>query len=407
MRMRQSFIVFLSALSMLHGLSACRTTDSDGDTALAAASNSSGSKIAILLASHGDIDDPNTELEDYIKTSFKKNVGIPLPNWSRDPLTNPAYRLSVKTVREQYDIIGPTKYRENSYKQAEALDKALKKAGVQAKAYVGFNFTKPFIEETFAQMRADGITTVVVFNKGAQFSYASSGENMEDSLTYLNQNPDYDARVIGYRQYSDDDRFRTIMAAAIERDVKASFPGEAPENICVLVASHGLPQWLINKGDPAINQMTSAFEAVKSKLPPYKIYHGYLNDDFFPGAQWVAPKAAVLAYQLRRDQCKNVLLDSRLSFTNHHRATLYDLNYEVRNILEKAPFLYNGRLDPNWQKPKIILAPNFDEDAEYATLIANLSKEALSGKGPIVILKDFGKPALAKGSVGKPGVKPD
>lgn len=393
------------ALQITINLLACRTPS--GDTNLAASEQLSTQKIGILLASHGDIDDPKTELEDYIKTSFKKNVGIPLPDWSRDTLTNPAYFLSVKTVREQYEIIGPTRYRENAYKQAAALDKALKSAGLAAKAYVGFNFTKPFIEDTFAQMRADGITTVVVFNKGAQFSYASSGENMEDSLNYLNQNPDFDARVIGYRQYSDDDRFRSVMAAAIERDIKAIFPGEAPNNICVMIASHGLPQWLIDKGDPAIQQMRSAFEAVKAKLPPYKMYHGYLNDDFFPGARWVAPKATVLAYQLRRDQCRNIYLDSRLSFTNHHRATLYDLNYEVRNILEKAPFLPTGRLDPNWQKPKVVLATNFDDDTTYATLIADLSKEALAGKGPIVMLKDLGKPAMAKGTVGKPGVKPN
>ena len=70
--------------------------------------------IGVLLASHGDIDDAEKELRHYIETSFQKNIGIPLPSWSRDILVNPAYFLSVKLVRAQYDIIGPTRYRANA-----------------------------------------------------------------------------------------------------------------------------------------------------------------------------------------------------------------------------------------------------------------------------------------------------
>ena len=55
-------------------------------------------RVGVLMASHGDIDDADAELEDYIKTAFKHNVGIPLPAWTRGPITDPAYRLSVKTV---------------------------------------------------------------------------------------------------------------------------------------------------------------------------------------------------------------------------------------------------------------------------------------------------------------------
>lgn len=366
----------------------------------------SSPRVGILLASHGDIDDPNTELEDYIKTSFKKNVGIPLPNWSRGVLTGPAYSLSVNTVRKQYDIIGPTKYRENAEKQARAVREALSQSGLDAKVYLGYNFTDPLIEKTMEQMQRDGINTIVVINKGAQFSYASSGENMEDVLDYLDKHPEYNAKVIGIRQYSDDPRFHSVMASAIEKDARNFFPGISPANICVMIGSHGLPQWLIDKGDPAIDQMRSAFKEISTKLKSYKTYHAFLNDDFIPGAKWVSPKASELAPTLKKDGCKFVLMDGRLSFTTHHRATLYDMNHEVRGILESTPILPNGKLDPSWKKPQIQLAPNFDADASFAQLIVDISKEALEGKGHVVTLKEFGKPAKAKGSVGKPGVDP-
>jgi protoheme ferro-lyase len=255
-------------------------------------------------------------------------------------------------------------------------------------------------------MQADGVTTIVLFNKGAQFSYASCGENMEDVLKYLKDHPEYDVKVLGYRQYSDDDRFRTVMAKAIKADADALFPGVAPQDLCIMIGSHGLPQWMIDKKDPAIKQMEGAFASVSQKLAGYKTYHGYLNDDFIPGAKWVGPKASDLAPTLVKDKCKNVLLDGRLSFTTHHRATYYDMDYEVRNILETPAKLANGKLDPTWTKPKVVLAPNFDGDPLFAELIVDLTKDALAGKGPVVKLKETGKKALAPNSVGKVGVDP-
>ena len=252
-------------------------------------------------------------------------------------------------------------------------------------------------------MKKDGIKTIVVFNKGAQFSYASSGENMEDALEYLWENLDWNPQVIGYRQYSDDDRFRNVWAKAIDADARKSFPDVKREDICILAGSHGLPQWLLDKGDPAINQMTSAFASLKSKIPGYKLYHGFLNDDFFPGAKWVSPTSLDMVPKMKADRCKNILLDGRLSFTTHHRATLYDLNHIAREEFKKPHSLADGSLDPAWSAPNVVLAPNFDGDPNYAYLMATLTKEALQGKGPVVSLKKFNEKPMSRHTVGKPG----
>ncbi|MEI8025180.1 MAG: ferrochelatase [Pseudomonadota bacterium] len=361
----------------------------------------SPSKIGILLASHGDIDNADTELKPYIEVSFKKNVGIPLPDWSREILTGPAYALSVSTVKAQYDIIGATNYKAKSEIQRQAVEEELARVGLKGRVYLGYNFTPPFIYDALTQMQKDGIEKIVVFNKGAQFSYASSGENMEDTLEYLHDHPEWNVEAIGYKYYSQDERFRAVLAEAIQKDAQSSFPGVLPKDICILVASHGLPMWLIDKGDPAIRQMRDAFADIKVRLREYRLYHGFLNDDFFPGAQWVSPKALVVADKLAEDGCKNVLMDGRLSFTTHHRATLYDLNYEVRNRLAQL----GGA--PNQGGPKVVLAPNFDGSRSFANLIATLSKEALSGKGKLAILKKKDIAPLAENVVGMPGTPVD
>ena len=364
-------------------------------------------KVGVLLASHGDINDPKTELEDYIKTAFLHNVGIPLPSWVRGTVSEPAYRLSVNTVRAQYDIIGPTNYREHAALQVAAVSAALKRLGVPGKAYFGANFAHPYISETLDTMRADGVDTILVFNKGGQFSYASSGENMDDVLEYLNEHKDWDVEAIGRFEYSEDQRFRETMANAIKRDLKVNFDGVPAKDVCILIGSHGLPSWLTDKGDPAIRQMNRTVDWLTAHFADYPVYHGFLNDDFFPGAKWVKPDAAEIATKIRGDACPNVLMDGRLSFTTHHRATLYDLNFVARNIIEKPDFEQSGKPHPLWQKPKVVLAPNFDGDEGYAALMAELSQEALQRDGNIIVLKEFGKTPLAHGATSTPGVFAD
>lgn len=359
-------------------------------------------KIGLLFASHGDIDNPDKDLEDYIKISFQKNVGIPLPLWSRKIVEEPAYRLSVNNVRAQYDKIGATNYYSNSLKQIEVINQEFKTVLPNAKAYVGFNFTAPYIEDTLEVMRKDGITKIVVMNKGAQFSYASSGENMEDTLKYLEKHKDYDADALGVAWYGSDSRFIDVMAKSIDQDIQKGFPGVARKDICLLVGSHGLPQWLIDKGDSAITQMKRSVVELRKKMPGYKIYHGFLNDDFFPGAKWVSPKAIDVAPRIVADGCKFVAMDGRLSFTTHHRATLFDMNVDVRKVFDAETAKLKAK-DPSSKGIQSILLSNFDSNKDHARFIAEVTADALNGKGLTIQLKKKGQAALQPGTIGTPG----
>lgn len=391
----------LSSGLLLSVLPAC--SDDKGTPPSQINSIRSNEKIGLLFASHGDIDDYAKDLEDYIKVSFQKNVGIPLPLWSRKLVEEPAYRLSVKNVRGQYEKIGPTRYYANSLKQRDAINEEFKTILPNAKAYVGFNFAHPYIEETLDEMKKDGITTIVVINKGAQFSYASSGENMEDVLKYLEKNPSYDAEAIGVAYYGYDRRFINVMAKSVTEDIKKTFPGVPSKEICVFLGSHGLPQWLINKGDSAVTQMKRSVVELRAAMPEYKIYHGFLNDDFFPGAKWVSPKSSDVAPQLVDDGCKNIAMDGRLSFTTHHRATLYDMNVVDHEFFDSESAKLKAK-DPTSPGIRSVLLPNFDTNVDHARLIATITAEALQKKGLTIQLKKKGEAALPVGSIGKPGI---
>ena len=144
----------------------------------------------------------------------------------------------------------------------------------------------PFVEDAVAEAHADGIEELVVFNKGAQFSLATLGESIEEIDLYMatEEAADWHVDMVAVRQFSDDERFRELFARVLDRDAQHFFPEVPAADVCLFVASHGLPLRLIRMGDPATEQMLEVVEDLKARLPQYPIYHGFLNDDFFPGA---------------------------------------------------------------------------------------------------------------------------
>jgi hypothetical protein len=125
--------------------------------------------------------------------------------------------------------------------------------------------------------------------------------------------------------------------------------------------------------------MQEVVAVLKDRFAGYDLRHGYLNDDFFPGAEWTTPKAIDVAWDLRQESCPNVFMDGRLSFTTHHRATLYDLNVEAREVLEEPDLQPNGDPHPLYQAPRIVFGENFDAEPGLAELYTDLTIEALRG----------------------------
>jgi protoheme ferro-lyase len=350
-------------------------------------------KIGVLLTSHGDIDDPKKELRGYVREAVLRNPGLPLPSNVRPIVDAIGWPLQKPSLLSQYAATGPTRYDENSQKQARALEQALKDEGIEARAYVGYNFMSPNVEDAVRQMKEDGITDVVVFNQGAQDSVATMGESVHEVKDAIERLPDWDVRVSAVNSFSDDPRFRKLLADRLVEDAQKAFPGAAAKDVLIFLTSHGLPQHLIDKGDKATKQMMDAYDVIKADLVArgYQVEHGYLNDDFFPGAKWTSPKATVRAEQIvedvtlgKREAPKHVLLDGRLSFTVHHRATLFDANVEAREILETP----RGPAWSRFRGAEVKLAPNFDGDPKFAALLAALTTEALAGKAKDMAVVD-------------------
>ena len=357
--------------SLLDGKSILQKLNSQGPQDLSSLQKRSQvERVGVLLASHGDIDSLS-ELENYAKTAVMKNPAVPLPSFARGIASKLGWLAIRKEIINQYHAIGEhTNYRANSELQAEALEKALETSGIEADVFYGYNFEQPFVADALEAMQKDNVKHIVVFNQGAQYSYATTAEDFMDVHDYLDDNKEFAPEVLGVKQFSDDPRFRSLLSKRLVESIEKAFPGVPYEDICIVMGSHGLPEPLLEKNDPAVAQMINAVNDIKSRLPEgLLVKHGFLNDNFFPGVAWTHPTAEELVDSIVQSGRKHILLDGRLSFTVHHRATFYDLNVETRQkILAMMP------------DAQVALADNFNSDPELARLFADLTIEALEGK---------------------------
>ena len=337
--------------------------------------NAAERKVGVLFSSYGDIDKPE-EVEGYIKAALTDPDVAPIPWFLKGLVAHLGWLLEGKDAIEEYRVIGGSNYRATARAQADLVQQELVAAGIEAKTYTGFMFVSPFIRETMAQIQADGITDLVLINQGAQYSKVTQGINIREVKSYLAKNKAYAPNAIAVKSFSDDPRFRDLVAKSIQQGLDENFAGIPASDVCIYLPTHGLPIALGQNGDPAEGQMRNAFADMKSRFPDNLVAHGFQNHAEL-GTQWTLPDSDMQAKWLAEmADCPNILINGRISFAIDNIETLYDENVQQRSVIEAA------RPGTN-----VAVQKAFNSDAGFVKLMSTIAIEALNGKGDIVAIK--------------------
>lgn len=331
-------------------------------------------KIGILFASYGDVDKPE-EVEAYVKAALRDPDVAPIPEFLKGLVVTLGWLFTGQGAVEEYRVMGPSNYRETARLQAEEVHKSLAALGIEAKTYTGFIFTYPFVKDTMAKIQADGITELLVFNQGAQYSKVTQGINIREVKKYLGQHQGYSPKVTVVKSFSDDQRFRDLLAESIRKGLDENFKGVSPSDVCIYLPSHGLPTYLPENGDPAYFQMLAAYEDMKARFPEHLVANGFQNHSEL-GAKWTLPDSDEQAHRLAAyTDCPNILINGRISFTIDNIETLYDQNIGQRRVIAEA-------------KPdaKVAVQRSFNFEPKFVHFLSLLSRDALMGLGDIEVL---------------------
>ncbi len=338
---------------------------------ISSVAHASNQKIGVLFSSYGDINSPS-EAEGYLRAAINDPDVAPIPGFLKGIAAEFAVRFGGEKAANEYRVIGGSHYRQSSREQAALVKTELKKRGLDAEVYTGFVFTFPFIKETMRQIQDDGVTDLIVFNQGAQYSKVTQGINIREVKSYLKLHPEYKVNAKAVRSFSEDPRFRNLLEASIQQGINENFSAVKSENLCLFLPAHGVPTYLPKNGDPAYQQMLNAYQDMKARFPNNLVFTGFQNHSEL-GSQWTQPDSAAQAeFIAKQSECSNILINGRISFTVDNIETLFDEGVAQRKVIEET------RPDA-----KVAVQRSFDSEQPFAEFMAQVTAEALQNIGDL------------------------
>jgi len=208
--------------------------------------------------------------------------------------------------------------------QGEALEKELSFAG-KFKVFIAMRYWHPLTEKTAAEVLTYEPSQIILLPLYPQFSSTTSRSSL---AKFIEEFPDKTTPLKVVCCYPTDNNFIDSHVNLIKRSI-ARLP--LPE-LRFLFSAHGLPQKLIDAGDPYVFQVTETTKAIVEKIAEEIDYRICYQSKVGP-LKWTQPS---LEHEL-----KKTILDGKIpviipvAFVSDHSETLVELDIEYRDIAAK------------------------------------------------------------------------
>jgi ferrochelatase len=231
----------------------------------------------------------------------------------------------VHEVRERYrEIGGHSPILERTRAQADAIESALNVQGQNFKAFVGMRHWHPFIQDTLAEMRAQGIERTVGLVMAPHYSrmsieaYFKKIEEANSGMQVARINdwhllPEYLNALVGR------------VHAALER-----FPESVRNDVPVIFTAHSLPERILEWGDPYPQQLHATMEALMQCLGPRPHEFAYQSAAISTDP-WLGPDASDAMKRYATEGMRHMLI-CPIGFVCEHVEILYDIDVVYRSL---------------------------------------------------------------------------
>jgi ferrochelatase len=234
----------------------------------------------------------------------------------------------VHEVRERYrEIGGRSPILERTQAQADAIQSVLIKRGQDFKAFVGMRHWHPFIQETLAEMRAQGIERTVGLVMAPHYSRMSIQayfNKIEEANSDMQIARIHDWHLLP--EYLDAlvDRVR----AALDR-----FPQSIRAEVPVIFTAHSLPERILEWGDPYPLQLLATTEALMERLEPRPYEFAY-QSAAISTEPWLGPDASEVMERYAAEGRRHMLI-CPIGFVCEHVEILYDIDIVYQRLAKE------------------------------------------------------------------------
>ena len=289
-------------------------------------------KLAVVLFNLGGPDRLDA-VRPFLFNLFRDPAIIQLPVIARYPLAALIAATRTKTAQANYALLGGrSPLLPETEAQGAALQAELASRGLDARVFVAMRYWRPFAAETAREVAAFAPDEIVLLPLYPQYSTTTTASSVGEW-----------ARV-----YRGPGRTRTVCCypnaigvvdahvAAIRSTWEAA--GQ-PGDIRLLFSAHGLPQRVVDAGDPYEAQVRATAAAVAQRLPELADWQVSFQSRV-GRLKWLEPSTEAAIRQAGRDG-KGVLI-APIAFVSEHVETLVELDREYAHLaaqLGVAPYL--------------------------------------------------------------------
>lgn len=282
-------------------------------------------KPGILLVNLGTPDAPTSKaVGAYLRTFLSDKRVVNLPAYLWQPLLYACIvPLRQRAVAKKYQMIweaGDSPLRTESKALAKALSDEL---GIPVA--LGMRYGLPSIQDGLLELRAQGVTSLWVLPLFPQFSSATSASVFDAVTAAFKPCPHLPAF-----HFIPDYHLAPSYIELLAERVKAHWAQEGRSQK-LIIFFHGLPQALVNKGDPYQRQCLATAQALAKALALESQDYEIAYQSRFGRAKWLQPYGTERIKALPKEGVKSLTLISP-GFATDCLETLEELNVQYREL---------------------------------------------------------------------------
>lgn len=322
------------------------------------------SRVAIVLFNLGGPDSP-AAIKPFLLNLFRDPAILRVPFFVRPFLARIIARARLKPATANYAILGGrSPLLDLTRQQAAALEAALPE--LDAKCFIAMRYWHPFSLATAREVRAWKPDHVVLLPLYPQYSTTTTGSSLIAWRQAAVQ-AGLVAPTTTLCCYPTDPDFAAATAALVRdgyNKARAALPADV--KLRVLFSAHGLPEPIVQAGDPYQWQIEQTVAAVLSAWGQDGLDSTICYQSRATPQKWIGPSTDAEVERAGRE--KVAVLVVPIAFVSEHSETLVELDVEYRHLAEKAGV------------PGYFRVPTQNADAGFIAALAGLVRRAM-GRG--------------------------
>lgn len=325
------------------------------------------SRIAVVLFNLGGPDGPKA-VRPFLFNLFKDPAIIGAPAFVRYPLAALISTTREKGAQANYARMGGgSPILPQTQAQADALKASLSalRPGDEIKVFIAMRYWKPFTDQTAAEVAGFGPDEIILLPLYPQFSTTTSGS----SLKAWNET------------YKGPGRTRTICCYPVSEGVieahvnriRATWEAAGrPDRVRLLFSAHGLPEKIIEAGDPYQAQIEATAAAIAARIPELADWRISYQSRVGP-LKWIGPSTDA---EIRTAGGEGTgLLVVPIAFVSEHIETLVELDHEYGELAHEVG------CQPYLRAPALGIEPAFIGALAQAALACLGQEKSVSADG--------------------------